>query len=64
MSKNIALIVAGAVFIIVAIVHLVRLIVKLHITVGQWEVPMSISMVGLILAGVLGMWMFISAAKK
>ncbi len=64
MSKNISLIVAGAIFIIVAILHLVRLIVKLHITVGQWEVPMFISMVGLILAGVLGMWMFISAAKK
>jgi uncharacterized integral membrane protein len=64
MSKNIALIVAGAIFIIVAILHLIRLILKLHVTFGQWEVPMFISMVGLILAGVLGLWMFTSAAKK
>jgi len=64
MSKNIALIIAGIIFIIVAILHLVRLIVKLHITVGQWEVLMFVSMIGLILAGALGMWMFISAAKK
>jgi len=64
MSNNISLIIAGTIFIIVAILHLVRLIVKLHITVGRWEVPMFVSMIGLILAGVLGMWMFISAAKK
>jgi hypothetical protein len=64
MSKNIALIIAGAIFIIVAILHLIRLILKLHVTIGQWEVPMFISIVGLILGGVLGMWMFISVAKK
>lgn len=64
MSKNIALIVAGAIFIIVAVLHLIRLILKLHATFGQWEVPMFISIVGLILGGVLGLLMFIAAAKN
>jgi len=64
MSKNTALIVAGAVFITVAILHLVRLTIKPHVALGHWEMPMFISMVGLVLGGVLGIWMFISAAKK
>jgi uncharacterized integral membrane protein len=64
MSKNSALIVAGAIFIIVAILHLVRFKLKLPVTLGQWEVPMFISVIGLLVAGVLGIWMFISAAKK
>ena len=64
MPRNISLIVAGAIFITVAILHLVRLILKLHVTFGQWKVPMFISLIGLILASVLGLWMFISVAKE
>jgi hypothetical protein len=64
MAKNCALITAGVFFILVAILHLIRLILKIHVTFGQWEVPMFLSLVGLILAGVLGIWMLISAAEK
>jgi hypothetical protein len=64
MSKNIPLIVAGAVFLVVAIFHLIRLILKIRATFGQWEVPLFLSAVGLVFASFLGIWMFMSALKK
>jgi len=64
MSKNISLITAGAIFIIVAILHLIRLILKLHVTFGQLEVPMNMSIVGLIAGLILSVWMFMAALLK
>jgi len=64
MSKNITLIVAGAIFIIVAILHLVRLVMKLRVTIGQTEVPMNMSIVGLIVGFILSAWMFMAALLK
>jgi len=64
MSKNVSLVIAGIVFVIVAVFHLIRLIVKSRVTVGQWEVPMYFSIIGLILTGVLSILMFISVAMS
>ena len=64
MSKNIALIAAGIIFTIVAASHLIRLILKLQITFGQWEVPMFVSLFGFVFAGALALWLFMAAAKK
>jgi len=64
MSKNVSLVIAGIVFVIVAAFHLIRLIVKFRVTVGQWEVPMYLSIIGLILTGVLSILMFISVAMN
>jgi hypothetical protein len=64
MSKNSALIVAGSIFVIVAMLHLVRLILKFPVILGHWEVPMFMSVIGLLIAGALCLWMFTSAVKK
>ena len=64
MSKNVALNVAGVIFILVALLHLVRLIMKLHAAIGQWELPVSASIGGLIFGSILAIWMFAAAAKK
>lgn len=64
MSKNIALIIAGVIFLIVSILHLVRLVMKLRVTIRQTEVPMNMSIVGLIVGLILSAWMFMAALLK
>ncbi|MFA6187298.1 MAG: hypothetical protein WC770_08855 [Phycisphaerae bacterium] len=64
MSKNVALNVSGVVFILVALLHLARVIMKLNANIGQWEIPASASIGGFIFAGVLAVLMFTAAAKK
>jgi len=64
MMKNGALIVAGVIFFIVSILHLVRLLMKLRVTIGQTEVPLNISIVGLIAGLIFSAWMFIAALLK
>jgi hypothetical protein len=64
MSKNVALNIAGVIFVLVALLHLVRLIMKLNVTIGQWELPVTASIGGLIFGSILGIWMFMAAAKK
>jgi hypothetical protein len=63
MSKTIALIIAGVIFLIVSILHLVRLVMKLRVTIGQTEVPINMSIVGLIVGLILSAWMFMAALK-
>ncbi len=64
MSKNITLIVAGVIFLIVSILHLARLVMKLRVTIGQTEVPMNMSIAGLIVGFILSAWMFMAALLK
>jgi len=64
MSKNFALNVAGVIFILVAMLHLVRLLIKLNVTIGQWELPVTASIGGVIVTAALGVLMFAAATKK
>ncbi|MHB0946205.1 MAG: hypothetical protein ACYC3B_03435 [Sedimentisphaerales bacterium] len=64
MSKDVALRVAGVVFILVAIFHLARVVMKLNANIGQWQIPASASIGGFIFAGILAILMFAAAAKK
>lgn len=50
------LLISGIVFGIVALVHADRLIEKWPIQLGSWNVPMWISVVGLIGTGALSYW--------
>lgn len=49
---------ASAVFALVALVHLLRLIIGFDLVIGGWAVPMWISVVGIIIPSVLsfGLW--------
>jgi len=64
MSKNIALIIAGVIFLIVSILHLIRLVMKLRVTIGQTEVPMNMSIIGFIAGLIFSVWMFMAALLK
>lgn len=57
MSKY-ALAVAGIVFAIVAIMHLIRLYTKVAVIVVKTEIPLWVNVVGLIISAALSFWMF------
>jgi hypothetical protein len=61
MDRNIALIAAGVVFVLVAILHLVRLITKFEVTVAKKVIPLWVNVIGLLVAGFLAFWMFAAA---
>jgi hypothetical protein len=61
MSKNVPLIVSGIIFAIFALVHLVRLFTGFSVAVGGKSIPMGVSVAGLIIGGLLSIWMFVSA---
>lgn len=64
MEKNKALVTAGVVFLIVAALHLARVMLQLQVTVGKWEIPPAASVGGLIVGAVLGIWMLKAAMEK
>lgn len=63
-SQATGLRVASVVFALVALGHIVRLIKHAHVMVATHEIPMWISVAGLIVAGVLSIWMWrLSSAR-
>lgn len=63
MNKNIALIVAGIVFLLVAIAHLLRIILDAQISMAGQALPMWPSYLAIIITLILSIWMF-TASKK
>ena len=59
--KGMPLIIAGIVFSIVALMHLLRLLYQWQIQIAEYTIPMSVSVVALIIAMLLALWMFIAA---
>jgi hypothetical protein len=53
LSKNTFSLLAGAVFLIVAVAHALRLILKWQVLVAGWHVPMWISAVAVVIAAYL-----------
>ena len=58
------LFISGTVFAIVAAGHLIRIVKHSSVMFGEWAVPMSVSWVGLIIAGLLSLWAFKSTWCK
>jgi hypothetical protein len=56
-------VVSGALFSLVAIAHLLRIVGSLPVQVGAYEVPMFVSWLGLIVPAILAAWAFRSAGK-
>ena len=54
---------SGAIFTLVALVHIVRLIEGWTVTVGPFAAPMWVSWLGIILARVLAVWAFTLAVR-
>jgi hypothetical protein len=53
LSKNTFALLAGTVFLIVAVAHALRLVFKWELIVAGWQVPMWVSTVAIIAAGYL-----------
>lgn len=63
-NKKIALIVAGLVFALVALAHLLRLIFNADIMISGRVIPMSVSYIGFLIALILSIWMFKAGGKS
>ncbi len=57
-NKSLALKVAGAIFLVVAIMHLLRLLFKVQIAVAGTNVSLSLSLAAFVVALLLAIWMF------
>ena len=58
-----ALYVAGVIFTIAAVCHLLRMVVGFDVIVAGNVVPMWVSLPGLIVAAVLAIWMVLAARR-
>jgi hypothetical protein len=64
-TKDLGLRIAGTIFGIVAIAHLLRLITGASVLIELWTLPMWMSVLGLIVTGILSVWLWkISLDKK
>lgn len=54
----IALRLAGVIFLLVSLAHLLRLVFRVEVTVGAFTCPLWISAVGAAVLFVLALWMF------
>lgn len=58
------LLVAGFIFLLVAIGHFVRLWLHLQLVAAGYFVPMTVSYIGFAVTILLAIWMFYSAFRK
>lgn len=58
MNKNIALKVAGIIFFLVSIMHLLRFLFKVEVVIAGFTVPLFCSLFGFTFALLLSLWMF------
>ncbi len=56
--EKIALLTAGIVFLAVAIMHLLRAISRVEVKIGNYILPIWLSILGFILPFLLSLWMF------
>ena len=61
MDAHSALIVAGIIFGIVSLMHLLRLIYKSEIVIAGKIIPMWVSIAGCVVPLILSIWMFMAA---
>jgi hypothetical protein len=63
-SQAAGLRVASVIFGLFAVGHLMRLVNQAQVTVGTYQIPMSLSVVALIIAAILSTWMWrLSSAR-
>ena len=48
--------IASAIFALFAVAHVVRLVEQVQVTVGSHQIPMSLSVIALIIAATLSIW--------
>lgn len=58
MTNQLALKAAGIIFLLVSILHFMRLIFKVEVTMGGFVIPLWLSFIGFAIATLLSVWMF------
>ena len=53
MSKKTFLVIAGLIFLLVTVIHALRIALGWQVTIGSWNVPMWVSWIALVIAGFL-----------
>lgn len=56
--RETALLVAGVIFLLVSIMHLLRLVFKIEAKIGKFTIPLWFSIFGFIIPLLLSFWMF------
>ena len=64
MSNNMYTLLAGAIFLLVAVAHALRLVFKWVVIVAGWQVPMWVSAVALVIAACLAYEGFRSSRSR
>jgi hypothetical protein len=62
--KNKALAVSGTIFLLLAIIHLIRLFHPFELVIGEFNIPLWINGIGFIVAGMLSAFMFYALGNK
>lgn len=62
-DKDMALRVAGVIFLLVAIMHLLRFFLKAQVSVAGTPVRLYVSLIGFVAALLLAIWMFVVSKK-
>ncbi len=63
MTREAFCIVAGLIFAVVALLHLLRIYMDWPVVIGDWSVPMWVSWIALVVAGILAIWGLAFAAR-
>lgn len=50
--------IAGTIFLLIALAHLVRLFAGVGVVLGGWPLPLFTSLGGAVITGVLGLWLW------
>tara|TARA_Y100000310_G_C20648002_1_gene797734 strand:- start:519 stop:728 length:210 start_codon:yes stop_codon:yes gene_type:complete len=48
--------IAAVIFTLIAALHLLRIFYKVDAVVGSWDVPMLLSSIAVVIAGILAVW--------
>jgi hypothetical protein len=64
MRRRSYFIVTAVVFAVVAFLHVLRLVNGWTVQLADWQAPMWLSWVGLVVAGTLSLWGFVLARAK
>ena len=63
-TKNFAVRIAGFIFGIVSILHLLRIVTGISIMIGTWVLPLWINYMGLVVTGFLCGWLWWLSFRK
>jgi len=63
-QNNLALKAAGTIFLLVSVMHLLRVLLKFELIVAGYSVPAWFNLVGFVFSLLLSSWMFKSAKEK